>query len=77
MSNLINFALEEEFSKIKKLSKGSKLEEIKNIIDWNKFLPLFPEKETLRGRPSYEKIMMIKLLFLQSCYGISDEELEF
>ena len=53
MSNLINFALDEEFSKIKKLSKGSKLEEIKNIIDWNKFLPLFPKKETLRGRTSY------------------------
>ena len=77
MSNLINFALREEFSKIKKLSKSSKLEEIKKILDWNKFLSLFPEKETLRGRPPYEKIMMVKLLFLQSWYGISDEELEF
>lgn len=77
MTNLINFALREEFLKIKKLSRSSKLEEIKNVIEWNNFLSLFPEKETLRGRPSYEKIIMVKLLFLQGWYGISDEELEF
>jgi IS5 family transposase len=77
MSNLINFALREEFSKIKTLSRSSRLEEIEKIIDWNKFLQLFPEKEASRGRPPYEKILMVKLLFLQGCYGISDEELEF
>lgn len=77
MGNLINFALREEFSKIKTLSRSSKLEEIEKIIDWNKFLQLFPEKESSRGRPPYEKILMVKLLFLQGCYGISDEELEF
>jgi len=77
MNNLINFALREEFSKIKTLSRSSKLEEIKKIIDWNNFLQLFPEKESSRGRPPYEKILMVKLLFLQGCYGISDEELEF
>ena len=44
MSNLINFALREEFSKIGTLSRSSKLEEIEKIIDWNKFLQLFPEK---------------------------------
>lgn len=77
MSNLISFALREEFSKIKTLSKGSKLEEIEKIIDWNNFLRLFPEKGSSRGRPPYEKILMVKLLFLQGCYGISDEELEF
>ena len=77
MSNLINFALREEFSKIGTLSRSSKLEEIEKIIDWNKFLQLFPEKWSSRGRPPYEKILMVKLLFLQGCYGISDEELEF
>ena len=77
MNNLVNFALKEEFSKIKTLSKSSNLEEIKKIIEWNKFILLFPERETLRGRPPYEKILMVRLLFLQGWYGISDEELEF
>ena len=45
MSNLINFALREEFSKIKTLSRSSNLEEIKKIIDWNKFPQLFSERE--------------------------------
>ena len=77
MNNLVNFALKEEFSKIKTLSKSSNLEEIKKIIEWNKFIPLFPERETTRGRPPYEKILMVRLLFLQGWYGISDEEIEF
>lgn len=77
MNNLVNFALKQEFSKIKTLSKSSNLEDFKRIIEWNKFIPLFPERETARGRPAYEKILMVKLLFLQGCYGISDEELEF
>ena len=77
MNNLVNFALKEEFYKIKTLSKSSNLEEIKKIIEWNKFIPLFPERGTTRGRPPYEKILMVRLLFLQGWYGISDEELEF
>jgi IS5 family transposase len=48
-----------------------------SLIDWERFLPLFPERETKRGRPNYEKILMIKILFLQSWYSISDEEAEF
>lgn len=77
MSNLINFALKEEFSKIEELSKGSKLEEMKKLIDWSKFLLLIPEKESIRGRPPYERILMLRLLLIQGWYGISDEELEF
>ena len=30
-----------------------------------------------RGRPAYEKILMIKILVLQGWYNISDEEIEF
>lgn len=78
MSNLISFALREEFNKIKILrQKGLKLEEMKALLDWNKFLEIIPEKESARGRPPYEKILMIRLLFLQGWYTISDEELEF
>ena len=38
---------------------------------------MFPERETTRELPLYEKILMVRLLFLQGWYGISDEEIEF
>ena len=75
MESLTNFALREKYSKVKKLR--SRLEEMNKLIEWKKFLPIFSEKESLRGRPAYEKILMLKLLFLQGWYGLSDEELEF
>lgn len=75
MQNLIDFSLKQKYAKVKELR--SRLEDMKKLIKWEAFLPLFPEKETNRGRPAYEKILMIKILFLQSWYGISDEELEF
>jgi len=75
MKNLIDFALREKYEKVRELR--SNLEEMKAIIDWDAFLPLFPDKETTRRRPEYEKKLMLKILFLQSCYGISDEEMEF
>lgn len=75
MESLVNFALKEKYSKVKKLR--DRLEKMKSLIDWNAFLKLFPEKELGAGRPNYEKILMIKILFLQGCYSLSDEELEF
>src|SRR3989338_43107 len=75
MKSLIDFALQEKYDKVKKLR--SRLEEIKTLIDWNAFLSMFPRKETNRGAPEYEKPLMLKILFLQSCYGISDEEMEY
>ena len=75
MKNLIDFALKEKYDKVRKLR--SRLGEIKNLIDWNAFIPMFPQKETNRGAPEYEKPLMLKILFLQSCYGISDEDMEF
>ena len=75
MENLVDFALREKYSKVKNLR--SNLEDMKKIIDWNGFLLLFSANEKSRGRPAYEKILMVRLLFLQSWYGISDEELEF
>lgn len=75
MKNLVDFALQEKYAKVKKLR--SRLEDMNKLIDWDSFLALFPDKETNRGRPSYDKILMVKTLFLQSWYGISDEELEF
>lgn len=75
MESLVNFALQERYSKVKKLR--SRLEEMNKLLNWERFLSLFPERESLIGRPNYEKILMLKLLFLQGWYGLSDEELEF
>ena len=75
MESLIDFALQEKYAKVKKLR--SRLGDMNRLIDWNKFLPLFPQRESLVGRPNYEKILMTKLMFLQGWYTLSDEELEF
>jgi IS5 family transposase len=75
MESLTNFALQEKYAKVSKLR--SRLDEMNKLIDWEKFIVLFPDRESLRGRPNYEKILMLKLLFLQGWYGLSDEELEF
>lgn len=74
MKNLIDFALSEKYAKVKKLR--SRLEDMKALIDWDALLAFFPKKETGMGRPEYEKKMMLKVLFLQSCYALSDEEME-
>lgn len=75
MESLVHFALQERYKKVQKLR--SKLEDMNNLLDWDKFLVFFPKKTTLVGRPNYEKILMLKLMFLQGWYGLSDEELEF
>ena len=75
MKDLIDFALREKYEKVKKLRPN--LEEIKELIDWRLIARQLPDKEGNLGRPAYEKKLMIKILFLQSCYTISDEELEF
>ena len=75
MKTLIDFALREKYAKVKQLR--SRLEDMKNLLDWNSFLPLFSDRKSNFGRPAYENIMMVKVLFLQSCYGISDEEMEY
>ena len=46
-------------------------------LDWKSVAQLFPEKESNRGRPEYERILMLKVIFLQSCYWVSDEEIEY
>jgi len=75
MKNLVDFALKEKYAKVKNIR--SRLEQMKNLIDWDAFLTLFPDKETTRGRPAYDTTLKIKCLFLQGWYSISDEELEY
>ena len=44
MQNLIDFSLKQKYSEVKKLR--SSLEDMKKLMNWEAFLPLFPEKET-------------------------------
>lgn len=75
MNTLIDFALKNKYKKVEKL-RGN-LEKIKNLINWDGFLECFPIKKKSRGRPKYDKIIMMKIIFLQSSYGLSDEEVEY
>jgi IS5 family transposase len=75
MDTLTDFALREKYKRVRKLR--SRLEEMRDLIDWDEFLKLFPDRETDRGRPPYDEVLMLKILVLQGWNGISDEELEF
>ena len=78
MTETVNFkqlGVSLSYSHIKKL--GDKLDSISNLIDWESFRKFFKEEISEPGRPSYDPILMLKMLVLQSWYGISDEELEY
>ncbi len=66
MNTLTNFALQTKFEEVKKLRPD--LSQINTIINWNNLADLFPEKEETRGAPEYDKVLMLKITFLQSCY---------
>lgn len=75
MNSLTDFALKQKYEKVKNLR--SRLEEMNKLFDWDVFVSLFPERENKVGRPNYNKKLMIKILFLQSWYTLSDEEVEY
>lgn len=60
---------------------GDRLDLMKQQIDWEKFRPIiarmyYDNKET-GGRPHTDELVIARSLVLQSCYNLSDEELEF
>lgn len=75
MENLIDYALQTKYNNVKKLRNN--LEKFNELVNWRKFLRFFPTRNSFVGRPEYEKILMIKILFLQGFYGLSDEEIEY
>ena len=76
--DLVNYGLRERYEQLKK--RGDKLAEIKNVIDWESLRPLlkdlFTNDTEQGGRPNYDEILMVKILFLQSIYNIVDESME-
>jgi len=74
IANFNQFGVSLGYKRIQKL--GDKLEKISNLIEWENFRKFF-DKDSKVGRPPYDPVLMIKMLVLQSWYGISDEELEY
>lgn len=78
MSTFFNFAIKDEYGKIAAL--GNQLGDLATLIEWEAFRPLVsdmyqPGKDGA-GRPPCDPVLLIKLLFLQQLYGLSDPQLE-
>ncbi|MEM3554565.1 MAG: hypothetical protein QXU79_01950 [Candidatus Micrarchaeaceae archaeon] len=60
-----------------KFKPKNKLEKIDKIIDWESLRPvlkdLYHNDTEKGGRPNIDEIVMIKSLFLQAIYNISDK----
>ena len=78
MKSLTDFALNEEYKRVRRL--GDRLAEIESLIDWDSFRPIVGEmydnKSARGGRPNIDEVVMVKLLVLQQWHGLSDPELE-
>ena len=78
MESLLDFALQERYKKVSEL--GDKVAEFDTLIEWECFRPLigdlYSNTSEQGGRPNFDEILMVKLLVLQSMYGLSDPELE-
>lgn len=73
-----DFALRQEYERVREL--GDKLVSIGNSIDWEGFRPicsgLYKNNKGFGGRPNIDPIIMLKMLFIQQLYNLSDEQLE-
>jgi len=78
MESLVDFALQERYKQVKDL--GDRLGELATLIEWEPFREivggLYTNTTEQGGRPNIDVVLMIKLLVLQSMYGLSDPELE-
>ena len=59
---------------------GDRLSDMKTVIEWERIRPLLNDlyinNTEKGGRSNYDPILMVKILFLQSIYGIVDESIE-
>jgi len=72
------YMLKKAYQRYQKL--GDRLAQIEPLIDWEAFRPiitgLYNNKGPQGGRPNVDPVVMMKMLVLQSWYGLSDPELE-
>src|SRR3990167_2450319 len=62
--------------------QGDPLEKLNAVIEWKIFLPLINRafcrtKQSPAGRKPFNRLMMFKLLLLQSLYNLSDAQTEY
>ena len=78
MNSFSSYIFRKAYQKIQKL--GDRLAEIDPLIDWEAFRPiiqgLYDNQGPKGGRPNVDEVVMVKMLVLQSWYGLSDPELE-
>ena len=78
MNTFKAYMLRKAYQRIQKL--GDKLAKIEPLIDWEAFRPiitgLYHNQGPQGGRPNIDPVVMMKMLVLQSWYGLSDPELE-
>ena len=78
MNTFKAYMLKKAYERYQKL--GDKLAQIEPLIDWEAFTPiitgLYNNKGPQGGRPNIDPVVMMKILVLQSWYGLSDPELE-
>ena len=74
MKSFENYFMSKQYARVQEL--GDKLAEIDPLIDWEVFRPIIREmydNHTERGgRPNNDEIVMVKMLILQSWYGLSE-----
>jgi IS5 family transposase len=73
---------DEEYRLEKLTKKKDSLMRLKEEINWNIFRPILDnvfskEAKGKGGRPPFDYLLMFKILILQRCYNISDEQMEY
>jgi len=78
MDTFRTYMLKKAYQNVRK--NGDKLAEAEKLLDWEAFrpiiTPMYHNKTPRGGRPNVDPVVMVKLLVLQSWYGLSDPELE-
>jgi len=84
MKNINPLGLFDEHFLLERLTKlKDPLVKLEEHIDWEIFVPVLdiafskPANKSKMGRPPYNRVMMFKLLILQSLYNLSDDQMEF
>ncbi len=77
MSSLRDFSIPEAYKQIRSMDTLASLEP---MVDWRSLgsmvSSLFKNNTEKGGRPNFDEITMIKTLFIQELYGLSDEATE-
>ena len=78
MDSFRSYMLRKAYQNVAK--NGDKLAAVEPLIDWTAFTsiiqPMYGNQSPMGGRPNTDPVVMVKLLVLQSWYGLSDPELE-